>query len=270
MKVLLAAVVLVASAMVPARAQTRAPGEIVLTGDSSVSAEMRLEHPVRLRCCVLFGDDSGGRMVFRIIGMEVETSGTFAGFAIERVRDGRIMKGAVRVPAMDLDDGTVPAHASFGRARRLPPGDYRIHLLTDGPSTVRIEAEGAPDDLRLTRPRPSSVSASLVTLATESGPQKVQDRVPIEVRAGATVVLMSKTEGDYAQAHYFGHCLTAPGGQCSSQGDYEYWVSPSSGGGGGVKADPVEGLDPGRYDAVFTAGSAGLPQGSYGFVLVVG
>ena len=270
MKALVAAAALVACLVVPAHAASPAPDEIVLTGDRSTSFEMRLEQPVRLRCCHLFGDDSGGQMNFRIVGMEVETSGTFAGFAIERVRDGRIMKGAVHIPPMDIDDGTVPTHGSFGRAQRLLPGRYRIHLLTDGQSTVRIEARGAPAGLRLMRPAASRVAASLVTLATEAGPQKVQERVPVEVGPSSTVLLVSKTEGDYAQAHYFGHCLAAPGGHCSDPSSYEYWLSPGSGAGGGSKSDPFERVEPGRYDAVFTTGSAGLSQGAYGFVLVFG
>ncbi|HEX2195429.1 MAG TPA: hypothetical protein VHJ76_00765 [Actinomycetota bacterium] len=180
------------------------------------------------------------------------------------------MKAAVRIPPMDLAGGRVPTFTSWGRAARLPAGDYRIHLLTDGPSTVRIAARGLGRDLVLEPSEPSAASARLVTLATESGVQGVQERVAVEVARGGTVVLASKTEGELAQAHLLAHCLTEPGGQCSDVEDYDVWTSPASGGGGGANTEVLDRVPAGAYDAVFTAGSAGVPRGTYGFVLVFG
>lgn len=254
----------------PAVADTPVPEEIVLRGDRSASVEVRLRHPVDLKCCRLRAEAGDGPRSYSIAGFDVETSGSYAGFAIERVRDGRIMKGAVRIPEMDLADGTVPTFASFGRVTKLRPGRYRIHLLTDGRSTVRVAAPGLRDQLELTPAGPTGASAELVPLLTESGPQQVQARVPLEVPRDATVVLVGKTEGDFGQFHYLGQCLVQPGGQCSDEDHYETWASPASGSSGGTKIDVFDGsVEAGSYDAVFVAGSAGVPQGAYGFVLVL-
>lgn len=249
----------------------RTPAEIVLTGTRNASAELTLHRAVRLECCDYYSGIVDGRMTFRVTGLDVETAGSYAGFVIERAQDGRVMKGALRVPAMDLDEGRLPMFVEWGRANRLPPGEYRIHLLTDGRSVVRVAAPGLAGDVRLSPKAPSDVSGQLVTLATAAGPRSVQERVALDVSRGATVVLASKTEGELAQAHLLAHCVTAPGGQCSAEHDYEPWVSPASGGGGGTKIDVLRGtLPPGTHEAVFTAGSAGAPRGTYGFVLVLG
>lgn len=267
---ILATVLVTGLLAVSAPAAARPTGEILLRGDRSASVEIRLERTVRLECCRFVEQTVDGQTSFRISGFDVSTEGTYAGFAIERARDGRIMKGAVRIPPMDLEEGRMPTFVSFGRASRLPAGKYRLHLLADGPSTVRVTAAGLGRTLDLVPSGRSHVSAELTALATTGGPQQAQARVPVEVGKGATVLLASKTEGEYAQAHYLGQCLVEPGGQCS-QDDYETWASPASGGGGGTTVDSFVGtVEPGTYEAVFVAGSLGAPQGSYGFVLVLG
>lgn len=268
--VAVAAVLLLGAA--PAGAGDRPRGEFVLRGDRSASVDVTLRRPVRLTCCRPVEQMVDGQASLRVAGFSVETEGTYAGFAVERVRDGRMMRGAVRIPSMDLEDGRMPTYVSFGRDSRLRPGRYRIHLLTDGPSVVRIEAAGLARSMALAPERPTKVAAELVTMATTGGPEQAQARVPVDVTKRSTVLLASKTEGDYAQAHYLGQCIVEPGGQCSEEEHYDTWVSPASGGGGGNKLDMFERgtFEPGSYEAVFIAGSIGAPQGAYGFVLVLG
>lgn len=265
MKVALAAALCLLLGAAPVAGKPPA-GEMVLRGDSSASVEVRLAQPADVFCCRMVFEEVDGRSYFRIAGFEVETEGTFAGFAIERPSDGRILRGAVRLPAMDLDDGIVPGFASFGRTRRLPAGRYRIHLLTDGPSTVRFTVPGLRRDVHLRPEGASDVTASLVELT----PEDVQERVPVEVPGDALVVLVSKTEGDFTQGHYLSHCLAAPGAPCTSSEDYEVWTSPGSGGGGGTRVDSLYDPPTGSLDAVFTSRSLGVPAGTYGFVLVLG
>lgn len=268
--VIVAALLLLGGA--PAGAGDRAPRELVLRGDRSASVDVTLRRPVRLTCCRPVEQTVDGQASFRVAGLSVETEGTYAGFAIERVRDGRMMRGAVRIPSMDLEEGRIPTYVSFGRKPRLRPGRYRIHLLTDGPSVVRVEGAGLTRSLELAPAGPTKVAAELVTLATTTGLEQAQARVPVEVTKGATVLLAVKTEGDYAQAHYLGQCIVQPGAQCSEEEHYDTWASPASGGGGGTKLDMFErgAIEPGSYEAVFVAGSIGAPQGAYGFVLVLG
>ena len=268
MKVLLSLALLLLCAGVTSPADAAAAShEFVLSGDRNSFVEVRLREPVRLTCCDFEREPIDSEAYFRISGLDVATRGSYSGFAIERVRDGRIMKGAVRVPQMDLEKGAIPTVISFGRTERLEAGRYRFHLLTDGPSTVRVEARGLVTDVHLRPSKATPVDAEIVDLTDQPGSFV---RVPIEVPARSTVLLATKTEGDSAQAHYLSQCLSSDGGPCSDLASYEAWASPASGGGGGTRMEAFEGtVPPGGYDAVFGAGSAGIPEGSFGFVLVL-
>jgi hypothetical protein len=245
-----------------------ARGQIVLKGDRNTSIEVTLPREIRLTCCEFKGVTKDGVTFFKVSGFQVESQGTYSGFAIERVSDGRVMKGAVWVPDLDLDEGRVPTVISFGRATVLQRGRYRIHLLTDGPSTVRITANGLERPLLLRPEESSSVNAEVIPLLTEDGSGPVQARVSIETSTRSTVLLATKTEAELGQAHLLSQCLTEPGGHCTDPSDTEPWVSPASGGGGGTQIDVISDQPSGTHEAVFTAVSAGLRQGSYGFVLV--
>lgn len=248
------------------------PTEIVLNGKRSGFAQIRVGQRVGLECCGLEPVTQNGQTRLRTTGFTARTTGTYAGFVIERVADGRIMKMAVRVPALDLRVGRVPTFISFGRFNDLPRGRYRVHLLTDGRATVRIVADGLSSDVFLQPNRRSPVSATLIPLAEGTTDRTVQARVPVHVGRTSMVGLATKTEGDTAQAHYLSQCLTEPGGVCTDEEDYDVGVSPGSGGGGRtmIRVHPAGTLPHGPYDAVFSAGSVGLQEPAYGFVLVFG
>jgi hypothetical protein len=255
--------------LLPISAASEPAKTIVLKGKRSSYIQVRLHRTVQLDCCSFRRQERNGQTYFAIKGLSVDTRGDYAGFAIERVRDGQMMKGAVRIPAMDLDEGRLPTYISFGRRETLRPGLYRFHLLTDGPATVRVTARGLEARTTLRPQRPTAVAAELLTLVTSIGEQKLQERVAVDVGRESTVLLATKTEGENTQAHYVSHCLTGPGGSCSGE-DYDLWLSPGSGGGGGTKIDVFDGTIPsGTYDAVFSARSAGTTEGSLGFVLVL-
>lgn len=245
-------------------ARTRST-EIVLSGRRSASVTFTLHEPVRLACCDYEAGSTPGEV--RVVGMSTRTTGTYAGFAIERVRDGRMIKLAVHVPPLDLDDGKFPTVIMFGRARQLPEGRYRIHLLTDGRSTVRIEARGLPRDLVLEPRRQTGAFSELVELGADS----LQKRVPLEIRRGVTVLQATKTQGENTQAHYLSQCVAPAGSACAGAEDHEPWITPGSARGGGTMMQAYVGdLQPGEYDAIFSAASVGTSSSSVGFVLMFG
>lgn len=256
--------------IIPAAGSARpATHELVLDGSRSASVVVSLPRPVKLTCCEMRGEERDGSMHFGIEGFSAETRGSYVGFAIERISDGRIMKIAVRVPQLDLGQGLVPTVISFSRVTKLAPGRYRIHLLTDGRSTVRVAAPGLPKTTYLNPSQPSNVTAELVELTTPAGLPSLQSRVPIEVAKSSVVLLAVMTEGELTQAHYLSQCVTAPGDVCKQASQHEPWVTAGSGGGGGALMDAHVGTLPaGSYDAVFSAASVGASTASYGFVLV--
>lgn len=261
---------LVMAMIFPAAGSARpAPYELVLDGSRSASVVISLQRPVKLTCCEMRGEERDGTMHFGIEGFSAETRGTYAGFAIERLSDGRMMKIAVHVPHLDLGQGLVPTVISFGRATRLASGRYRIHLLTDGRSTVRVAAPGLPKTMYLNPSQPSKVTSELVELTTPAGVPSLQSRVPIEVAKSSVVLLAVMTEGELTQAHYLSQCVTAPGDVCKQASQHEPWVTAGSGGGGGALMDAHVGTLPaGSHEAVFSAVSVGTSVASYGFVLV--
>lgn len=187
----LAALLLLLS-FAPAGAVRAAPStlrEIVLTGSRPASVE------------VTFGARFSPRLgVVHSEGIKAATRGTYAGVWFENVRTPRLSQGAVVVPAMG-DALPIAWGGSDREDFSLPAGRYRVHLLTDGVSTVRVRAGGLDRNLRLSPARASDVRARLVKVTA------VTAEVPVLVKPTTTTVLAASTHNEPSLAAAVSVCL---------------------------------------------------------------
>jgi len=140
------AAVLAATAM-PAAAATPAMRTLVVTGVPNAYAEVTFTSRVRL-----------STDLFAALPPRIEGTGTYGGAYVTPVRGSGPAEGTLLLRALPLlDDLPFP----LGPQGWLPPGRYRVHLLGDGPTTVRIRVEGLRRDVAVRTRTPSDVVATL-------------------------------------------------------------------------------------------------------------
>lgn len=185
-----ATLLLAASLATPAGAAPATAQEVVLTGSRSAHVEVTMPGRFKPRLGV-FGAD----------GVTVTTRGTYAGVWFESVTTpARLSQGAVVVPAIG-DDLPVGWGGSDRDDFSLPAGRYRVHLLTDGASTVRVRVDGLSRGLRLVPRAPSDVRAKTVTV------DAVRASIPVLVRPATTTVLIGFARNDPSVGNAVNICL---------------------------------------------------------------
>jgi hypothetical protein len=233
---------------------------LVLRGSRSASVEVTFAHPFTLML------DS-----YSAVPPRVTTKGSYAGVWVEQVRDDRINAGTVVVPKMRMIDGDFPV--AFGIDGRLPAGRYRVHLLADGASEVRIAVRGLDRDVVLAPRGRNLVTGRLVDLALVPGAHSGSADIPVALRDTTMTVLMASTDGDVPAAESAA-CLTRTPTLPCGAGDSGPGVRASYLGIGGrmstlsaTFAYPHD-RKPGEYDAVYDAAAAGA-RTAYAFALTV-
>ncbi|HEX8003023.1 MAG TPA: hypothetical protein VF519_10055 [Mycobacteriales bacterium] len=188
-RALTAALLLLAALAPVAPSAAATSAEIVLTGSRAAWAEVSF--PGRFKPAIgLFGRDE----------LRVTTRGTYAGVYFESVtKPGRLSQGGVVLTA--VDDFPVAWGGSDRDDFTLPAGRYRVHLLTDGQSTVRVAVDGLPRGLRLAPRGPSDARAKVadVTAARAS--------IPVTVRPATTTVLVGFAHSEPSVATAASVCL---------------------------------------------------------------
>ncbi|HVL64478.1 MAG TPA: hypothetical protein VM573_04830 [Actinomycetota bacterium] len=238
-----------------------------MRGSAPATFPLTLERPVRIRCCGVI--ERKGR--FEQSGFSVESNGTYAGFALESP-EGRLVVGGIRIPAMDLNDRQFPTVAVLADGGRIPAGEYRLHLLTDGHSRLRIDVLG-DRDRRLAPTRPTWTEGRLLPLLPPQGSPAAHGREATRLRAGAYAVLATHAEGLAFQATYLEHCLVPSDSICagSQDGSSELYRCPfdacTESGGTLVTIFDRDHFGVGEMDAVFTTAGTGATLAAHGFVL---
>lgn len=213
---LMVAVLTVTALLVPAArsAPHSSTAFIELRGNDSASAIIVLRDPVSLKCCTVAVHPKEGPY---IKGMTAKTKGTYVGFVIEKVGENRPLTGALRVPQFDLQ-GWYPTLLPLGIERTLPPGTYRIHLITDGPSTVRIPLAGLGRNLILEPGQSSPAKAAIVDIGVgDSGSGYAS--VPITVTPRTTVAMASYIRSEVGLAYVMSQCVGRATDLCQTHND---------------------------------------------------
>jgi len=238
---------------------------MVLRGDRSATVD------VVLRRTTTF--EAGGFEPAR--SMSARVGGTFAGFVIQRM-DGSIAFGGVVVAGFTVDREPVPMVFGEGfESVRLPAGRYRVMLLANGRTEVRVPARGLGRAVILAPRRRADVRGELVRQTLPAGAPVSQVRVPMTVGRASTVMLATTQSYAAGAASVDDVCLARPGTTCATGS-----VSGGTGviiGGGTGRLGTVQALFfyPGQtpalsYDAVFASTGAGVAERLAAFALRIG
>lgn len=258
------------AATLPNAAHANAHQEFIeLRGRNSASVVVTFAQPVRIVCCEVIEDDDGQCCASR--DFLVDTNGTYAGFAIERLDNRKLAVGGVRIPSMDLN-GRFPMIATLAHGGVLEPGSYRILLLTDGRTTLRIRTRGFSSQLRLHPLGKALGEGEVFPLGLGTPTPIAHERRPVQIPPKAIAVLASQLEAEAGQINYLNHCLSnAEPCQLGDSQD-QTLLEPCPGcGASGIAMSMVYQrgqLPAGDYEAVYTAGTAGITRIAQGFVLI--
>jgi hypothetical protein len=259
MMMLCCATLLLVAAVPTAAAESSRAETLTLIGKKSAHIDVSIDSPLRVTCCHL-RDSRTGRVI--VDEMVSSVGGTYAGFAVERLSDRRVVVGALRVPEMDIEGWDIPFIATLVKGGVLVPGSYRIHLLADGPAKVQIEMEGMGRNVLL-HPRestPTTVQIHDGGLSSTAGASHV--RLPIRVGSRSHVVLASQVTATGGQLFYLDQCVAFPSATCPTtedEQDASVIPCPACLRGGGAVVDvymPRDRLD-GQTEAIFTTATAG-------------
>jgi hypothetical protein len=263
-----AALVLLAATALPLPAASAAPAAHVLVVRGSRSATTDVTFRSRIRAHVdLYVP--GARPT-------ATTTGTYAGVWLESLAGPPLGTGTVFVPA-SWHDQPIGWGAWDREDASLPAGRYRVHLLTDGVSEVRLPVDGLARDMVL-RPTGRSVDRGVLVHRQVAGQNAPADHtvIPVVVHAATWTVLVSSVEGDGPVVGESVICLHDGGAQkpCPAGG------GPGvEGSGGGVGSHGMSGVarfvapgevSPGEHDAEYIEAAATVTTGSYAFALTIG
>lgn len=199
----------------PATAASAAPATRTLTvrGLPNAYAEVTFGGRVRL-------DTSGTAKAPPVYDAE----GTYAGAYVEPVGYGAAA-GTLLLRAMPgLSDAAFP----LGTQSWLPAGRYRVHLLGDAATTVRIRAEGLRRDLTVTTRTRSALDVTWVERGV-AGVATPADRtiVPLTVRSRTLTVLAASHDstGFYGRSEICVRARTDGRSPCldGNAGHGTYW-----------------------------------------------
>ena len=202
----------------------------------------------------------------------VSTKGTYGGIYLTKLDSPETAGGLLLLRGLPAWDDFPLALGSDGW---LPAGTYRVHLLADGATTVRVTAEGLARNVTLAPERASRVSASLVRRRT-AGTDVPADRttIPVTVRPTTLTVLGSshESEGALGNQHI---CLRTPGAQlpCTvsgAGGGGTFFGTPGSFRmGSAMVFYPGDVPQSGETEAEYSDVVGGVPGPTYAFALTL-
>ena len=252
------------------------PATIELRGSKSAHVDVRFDEPTKITCCT---DPKSSDGKPSVPPLTVRTRGTYAGYVVDRLSDGKIVAGAIRVPVMDFADTDstyrLPLLVLVKSSRHpLAPGSYRIHLVTDGPSTVRFRVDGLEEDAIYRPKSPTPVKSFFKTPTLGAGEPVSHHRTPVNVDKNTLVIVASLLVADQSQSSYLEHCVVQIVEPCQSRRDHSAQITIS----------PVFNIwslsriysvyrpghfEPGEWQAQFSAASLGSVRVAQTFVLTL-
>lgn len=184
---LLACALPVPAALAASPARVALAGTTIVSGTRSAGIPVRLTRPATLRDPLL-ADGAAGDVV-------VTTTGRFAAVVLVQERAAeldRIVMIAGRSPDSSRKLTFAYPASGFvgGAAWKLPAGDYRLYLVTDGkPATVRLRLLGLTGTTRLAPRTPVGATTAFPAAAVDTAPARAVYAVGADRKAAAARTL---------------------------------------------------------------------------------
>jgi len=201
----------------------------------------------------------------------VESDGTYAGAYVTPLRGGPASGTFVVRGMRMLSDLPFP----IGPETWQPPGRYRVHLLGDAPTTVRLRVDGLRRDVRVRTAKRSDVVASFLHRGV-IGVATPVDRtvVPLTVRRSTLVVFASSHEstGFYGRRDMCVRMREPTPSPClkGNSGRGWYWNAlVGTGGLAGASAYHPGELPVGEAEVEFLDAAAAAPVEILGFTMTL-
>lgn len=154
-------------------------------------------------------------------GVVIRTSGRYAGYYLSHRTNEDIGVGEFLVPELHRE----PASSAFPQTLRfgtvsgsLPAGRYRLHLITDGVSSIFIPLSGLGRSRKLTASVSASAVVELVTDRPAPGHVAFAERRTLVLPKRWVSMVAVAGRGGHVGASYFIACLVPDGEQCPGWG----------------------------------------------------
>lgn len=201
-----------------------------------------------------------------------DAKGTYAAVYVEPVRGTGPVSGSILLRAMPgISDIPIP----LGPLGWLPAGHYRVHLLGDAATTVRIRVQGLRRDVTVATRTRSDVAARWVDRRT-AGVATPANRtiVPFSVRPKTLAVIgaVHESSGFYGRRDV---CVRRPTNGLSpcvrgNSGHSRYWgVYPIRWTMGAAGSYHPGMLPPGDFEVEFLDAAVAVPHGLTAFVMTL-
>ena len=210
---------LVVLALAPVRAEAATMSTMVLRGSRSASIDVTFRMGITVHMGVF---DSPK---FR---PSVTTKGTYAGAWVEQIGDPNESTGFYVVPKTDGPGGRhVMGFDPYGH--KFEPGRYRITLVTDGPTELRIAVVGLPRTLTLSPTKPVRSWGKLVDIRSATTAMHGQETVTFGVRNGSRTMLMAYLEAPTSPQMTSHICLEEGTLPCPAGGNQKSFATGDGG-----------------------------------------
>jgi hypothetical protein len=226
-RALLAGLLLVIG-VAPLRAEA-APGAgvLVVRGSASASVDVTFRNPVVAHMGVFEPVRTAP---------DVTTRGTYAGVWIERIGEPNDSAGFFTLPATDTPGHERHVMGFDAHGTRFEPGRYRVSLVTDGASEVRVKVDGLPRGLTLTPRRAVASWGRVVDVRTTPADSAGEKTLSFRVRKGSRTMLGAWLDAPDAVSMTSSICLSQPGSAVPCPLNGRGW-SHGAGEGGGWAAE---------------------------------
>lgn len=225
---------MVAAGAVPVSAAPSRPAVYTVVADRAASIDVMFRFPVTLVTARSTMRGTGSYAGYYVQPLTGDPGGGVG----ELVLNGAATAGDESEP---VPVGLGDAFERSGENKVIPPGRYRLHVLGDAATTVRLALRGAPASRSLRAGRPSAfegVARDVARLAGQPGPAARTAELPITVSSARslTFVVMSfeyrsvgtGVVGGYSAclspADVPGRCHGGPYVPGNVEYDYEYWT----------------------------------------------
>ena len=161
---------------------------ITLSGSKSGWTDIHFDSPVQM-----LSEDT-----------KIKSKSDYAAYVLQKKGEPDYRSGAFWLSIFERAGGLAPEPMSAGT---IPPGNYRLYLITEGRSTLRIPVEGLKASRKLSPRKPVKSDGGTHELPDITA----EDRIPVTLRKNSVLLGGHFFISEQHQATTEEQCLTRPG-----------------------------------------------------------